>query len=115
MTVYWRNTPIPSTTSWLDRSDGCVLPLGFGTASVLGVVQVPCATESRWSRDRSSRAAEGCELDRRDVAVLGGGVAGLPAAYVRGDLHVDVLDSGDHKGGRTSYRQQTDGIWLNTG
>src|SRR5207237_3489523 len=95
MTVYWRNTPIPSTTSWLDRSDGCVLPLGFGTASVLGIVQVPCAAESRWSRDRSSRAPGGWELDRRDIAVLGGGVAGLTAAYLLCDQDLGVLDSAD--------------------
>src|SRR5438105_15078153 len=107
MTVYWRNTPIPSTTSWLDRSDGCVLPLGFGTASVLGIVQVPCATESRWSRDRSSRAPEGCELDRRDIAVLGGGGAGLTAASLLRHQDLTARECADPRGGRTTTPQHT--------
>src|SRR6266550_4725679 len=45
MTVYWRKSPTLST-SWFDRSDGCVLPLGLVTASVLGIVQVASATDS---------------------------------------------------------------------
>jgi len=29
------------STSWMDRSDGCVFPLGLGTDSVPGIVRVP--------------------------------------------------------------------------
>ena len=54
-------------------------------------------------------------MERRDVAVLGGGVAGLTAAYLLRDLDLEVFDSADHIGGRTRSLQQSDGIWLNTG
>jgi len=46
------------------------------------------------------------------MVVLGGGVAGLTAAYRLRDLGLEVLDSADHIGGPL---QQPDGIWLNTG
>lgn len=49
------------------------------------------------------------------MAVLGGGVAGLSAAYLLRDLDLEVFDSADHIGGRTRSLQQPDGIWLNTG
>ncbi len=49
---------MPCATSWLDRPDGCVLPLGFDTASVAGMVQVPSATEPTWSRDRAKSHTE---------------------------------------------------------
>src|SRR5947207_3167062 len=55
------------------------------------------------------------DLERLDVAVLGGGVAGLTAAYLLRDQDLEVLDSADHIGGRTRSLQQSDGIWLNTG
>ena len=54
-------------------------------------------------------------MQRLDVAVLGGGVAGLTAAYRLRDLALEVFDSADHIGGRTKSIQQADGIWLNTG
>jgi len=54
-------------------------------------------------------------MHRLDVAVLGGGVAGLTAAYLLRDMDLHVFDSADHVGGRTRSLQQPDGIWLNTG
>jgi oxygen-dependent protoporphyrinogen oxidase len=50
-----------------------------------------------------------------DVVVLGGGVAGLTAAYYLRDLDLEVLDAASHLGGRTKSIQQPDGIWLNQG
>ena len=49
------------------------------------------------------------------MVVLGGGVAGLTAAYRLRELELEVIDSADHIGGRTRSLQQPDGIWLNTG
>ncbi len=54
-------------------------------------------------------------MKRLDVAVLGGGVAGLAAAYRLRDLDLEVFDAADHIGGRTRSLRQPDGIWLNTG
>src|SRR2546429_1579205 len=54
-------------------------------------------------------------MERLDVAVLGGGVAGLTAAYLLRDQDLEVFDAADHIGGRTRSLQQDDGIWLNTG
>src|SRR5438552_16403132 len=54
-------------------------------------------------------------MERLDLAVLGGGVAGLSAAYLLRDLDLEVFDSADYVGGRTRSLQQADGIWLNTG
>ena len=54
-------------------------------------------------------------MERLDLAVLGGGVAGLSAAYLLRDLDLQVFDSADHIGGRTRSLQQSNGIWLNTG
>jgi len=54
-------------------------------------------------------------MQRLDVAVLGGGVAGLTAAYVLRDRELEVFDTASHVGGRTRSLQQPDGIWLNTG
>ncbi len=54
-------------------------------------------------------------MKRLDLAVLGGGVAGLTAAYFLRDQDLEVFDSADHIGGRTKSLQQSDGIWLNTG
>jgi oxygen-dependent protoporphyrinogen oxidase len=54
-------------------------------------------------------------MERLELAVLGGGVAGLTAAYLLRDLDLEVFDSADHIGGRTRSLRQPDGIWLNTG
>ncbi|HEY6118062.1 MAG TPA: FAD-dependent oxidoreductase, partial [Candidatus Dormibacteraeota bacterium] len=54
-------------------------------------------------------------MERLDVAVLGGGVAGLTAAYLLGDQELEVFDAADHIGGRTRSLPHSDGIWLNTG
>ena len=54
-------------------------------------------------------------MERLDLAVLGGGVAGLSAAYLLRELDLEVFDAADYIGGRTRSLQQTDGIWLNTG
>src|SRR6059036_555706 len=54
-------------------------------------------------------------MERLDLAVLGGGVAGLTAAYLLRDQDLEVFDSAGHVGGRTRSLQQEDGIWLNTG
>ncbi len=54
-------------------------------------------------------------MRRLDVAVLGGGVAGLTAAYGLRDRDLEVFDAAAHIGGRTRSLQQPDGIWLNTG
>lgn len=54
-------------------------------------------------------------MQRLDVAVLGGGVAGLTAAYMLRDHELEVFDAASHIGGRTRSLQQPDGIWLNTG
>jgi oxygen-dependent protoporphyrinogen oxidase len=54
-------------------------------------------------------------MERLDLAVLGGGVAGLTAAYLLRDSDLHVFDSAGHIGGRTRSLQQPDGIWLNTG
>jgi oxygen-dependent protoporphyrinogen oxidase len=54
-------------------------------------------------------------MKRLDVAVLGGGVAGLTAAYRLRDQDLEVFDAAEHVGGRTRSLRQPDGIWLNTG
>lgn len=54
-------------------------------------------------------------MRRLQVAVLGGGVAGLTAAHLLRDLDLEVFDAADFIGGRTRSLQQPDGIWLNTG
>src|SRR5437667_9752444 len=54
-------------------------------------------------------------MERLDLAVLGGGLAGLSAAYLLRDLNLEVFDSADYVGGRTRSLQEADGIWLNTG
>jgi protoporphyrinogen/coproporphyrinogen III oxidase len=54
-------------------------------------------------------------MERLEVAVLGGGVAGLTAAYHLRDRELEVFDAADHIGGRTRSLQQPDGVWLNTG
>ena len=54
-------------------------------------------------------------MRRLELAILGGGVAGLSAAYLLRDLDLEVLDAADHVGGRTRSLRQPDGIWLNTG
>jgi protoporphyrinogen/coproporphyrinogen III oxidase len=54
-------------------------------------------------------------MRRLDLAVLGGGVAGLTAAYLLRDLDLEVFDAARYVGGRTRSLQQPDGVWLNTG
>lgn len=54
-------------------------------------------------------------MRRLEVAVLGGGVAGLAAAYFLRDLDLEVFDASGDLGGRTRSLRQPDGIWLNTG
>jgi protoporphyrinogen/coproporphyrinogen III oxidase len=54
-------------------------------------------------------------MRRLDLAVLGGGIAGLTAAYHLRDLDLEVFEAAEHVGGRTRSLHQADGIWLNTG
>src|SRR2546430_17041111 len=54
-------------------------------------------------------------MERLDLAVLGGGVAGLTAAYLLRDADLEVFDSAGYIGGRTRSLRQPGGIWLNTG
>ena len=51
--------------------------------------------------------------DTRDVIVLGGGVAGLVAAYYLQDLDVEVLEAGSAVGGRTASKQYSEDVWAN--
>src|SRR2546428_8751133 len=70
-----------------------------------------------WTADRGVGAQEQVgrgATERLDVVVLGGGVAGLSAAYRLRDLELEVLDSADHVGGRTRSLPQSHGIWLHT-
>src|SRR5437879_5019110 len=54
-------------------------------------------------------------MERLDLAVLGGGVAGLTAAYLLRDADLEVFDSAGCVGGRTRSRERADGSWLATG
>lgn len=54
-------------------------------------------------------------MRRLDLAVLGGGVAGLTAAYLVRDLDLEVFDAATYVGGRTRSLRQPDGTWMNTG
>ena len=49
-----------------------------------------------------------------DVAIVGGGIAGLTAAWELRDLDVVVLESGDRLGGRIRSERRGD-YWLNAG
>jgi len=49
----------------------------------------------------------------RDVVILGGGVAGLTAAYRLRKYDVEVLDADSHIGGRTLSEQFPGGGWAN--
>ena len=49
----------------------------------------------------------------REVAVLGGGVGGLTAAYHLRDLDVEVLETEAFIGGRTLSKQFSDDVWAN--
>ncbi len=51
--------------------------------------------------------------DTRDVMVLGGGVAGLTAAYHLRDLDVEVLEADGAIGGRTLSKEFSDNVWAN--
>ena len=50
----------------------------------------------------------------RDVVVVGGGIAGLAAAWRLRDLDVLVLDAADRLGGRIRSEPRGD-VWLNFG
>jgi len=50
-----------------------------------------------------------------DVAILGGGLAGLTAAYNLRDYEIEVLDANAHVGGRTRSIPLEGGRWANLG
>ena len=52
---------------------------------------------------------------RKDVVILGGGLAGLTAAYHLRDLDLEVLDSAAHVGGRTRSVRVSENVWMNYG
>src|SRR5438445_13641000 len=86
------------------------------------MVQVPSRPDGpgKTARPNSSvgqvLSARGARaMKRLDVAVLGGGVAGLTAAYLLRDRDLEVFDAAEHIGGRTRSLRQPDGVWLNTG
>lgn len=52
---------------------------------------------------------------RRDVVILGAGLAGLTASYHLRDLDIEVLDAESHVGGRTRSMRWSPRVWLNFG
>ena len=50
-----------------------------------------------------------------DVAILGGGVAGVTAAHALRDLNTVILEAEDFIGGRTYSESYDDGVWANYG
>ncbi|HKA10902.1 MAG TPA: NAD(P)-binding protein, partial [Candidatus Dormibacteraeota bacterium] len=52
---------------------------------------------------------------RKELVILGGGLAGLTAAYHLRDLDLEVLDSAAHVGGRTMSLRLSENVWMNYG
>lgn len=50
-----------------------------------------------------------------DAAILGGGIAGVSAAYSLRDLNAVILEAEDYIGGRTYSENYPDGVWANYG
>src|ERR1051326_1442402 len=93
MIVYWKKAPIPCLSLAVRAGLVAYRTGGFGDCTA------QCGGEP-----------EGNGMQRLDVAVLGGGVAGLTAAYLLRDRELEVFDSAAHIGGRTRSLQQPDGI-----
>ena len=51
--------------------------------------------------------------ETRDVAVLGGGVAGLTAAFHLREVDVEVLEAASSIGGRTLSKEFSEDVWAN--
>ena len=54
-------------------------------------------------------------MKRRDVIIVGPGLAGLSAAYHLRDLDLEIVDAADDVGGRTKSVWLPNGLWINYG
>lgn len=75
-------------------------------AAGLGLLLSACAGADGQAGDAQGRAAAVRDQnqeepeERLDVAIIGGGIAGLSAAYFLGDYNIRVLEKGKYAGGR---------------